>query len=45
MTDKDQKLIDELRFWLQWTAEQQPGNETEILYVPMQMGAIIINLN
>lgn len=45
MTEQEQKLIDELLYWLQWIAQQHPGKETEILYVPQQMGAVIINLN
>ena len=45
MTEQEQQLIDELIYWLNWTAKQQPGNETEILYTPGVMGAVIINLN
>lgn len=45
MTEQEQKFIDELLYWLSWTTQQQPGKETEILYVPHQMGAVIINLN
>ncbi len=45
MDAEDLKMIRELRFWLYWTAGQRPGNETEILYTPGQLGAIIINLN
>lgn len=41
----EQKLVAEMQYWLAWTAQQRPGNETEILYVPEQLGAIIINLN
>lgn len=45
VTNEEQKYIEELYFWLRWTAARIPGNETEILYTPNQLGAIIINLN
>ena len=45
MTEKEQQYIDELYYWLEWTAQQRPGKETEVLYTPSQLGAVIINLN
>jgi hypothetical protein len=46
MSEEQQKQIDELLHWLEWTAAQKPGNETEILFQPgSQIGGVLINLN
>lgn len=43
MSSKEQQA--EVIFWLQWINKVRPGAETEILFVPNELGAIIINLN
>ncbi|MEQ1677976.1 MAG: hypothetical protein ABL876_14810 [Chitinophagaceae bacterium] len=46
MSEQEQKQISELLYWLQWTAQQNTGEEIEIIFpLNSQLGGIIINLN